>query len=127
MKFFVEKKLFNDELMNSILANDNECTHDFTELDHLAPLGAHRHIAGLEHAGIDPNSLENLALFCVRCHGLKTSMEKVLARQAKRDRDRSVGVHACCMRFCVVCDPGCRLTRPRGDPIKSLTLTPTLP
>ena len=27
----------------------------------------------------------------------------------------------------VVCDPGCRLTRPRGDPIKSLTLTPTLP
>ena len=40
MRFFIEKKLFNDELMNSFLANDNECTHDITELDHLAPLGA---------------------------------------------------------------------------------------
>jgi hypothetical protein len=73
------------------------------------------YFAGLEHAGLEPKSLDNLALFCVRCHGLKTSMEKVLvshlAKRAKRAGDRSVGVHSSCiLRFCVVCDPGCRLT-----------------
>ena len=118
MRFFVEKKLFKDKLheqMQVYLAIDNRCTHEHLELDHLAPLGAYRHKDGLEHAGIDPNGLENLALFCIRCHGLKTSMEKVLAMEA-RTGDRSVGVHSCCMRFCVVCDPACRLT-PRGNPI----------
>lgn len=119
IKFFIEKKLFKDELhkqMESYLAIDDKCTHDHLEVDHLAPLGAFRHIDGLVHAGIDPNGLENLALFCVSCHGLKTSMEKVLARKARQAGDRSVSVHSCCMRFCVVCDPACRLT-PRGNPI----------
>jgi hypothetical protein len=118
MRFFVERQLFKDkfqEQMEEIQAINLDCTQD-TEVDHLAPLGAFRHIEGLEHFGIDPNGLENLALFCVRCHGLKTSMEKVLAKEAARAGDRSVGVHSCCMRFCVVCDPACRLT-PRGNPI----------
>ena len=35
------------------------------EVDHLAPLGAYRHIDGLEQAGINQNSLDKLALFCV--------------------------------------------------------------
>ena len=65
----IEKKLFKDELhkqMESFLTNidDDRCTHEHLEVDHLAPLGAYRrHIDGLEHAGIDPNGLENLALF----------------------------------------------------------------
>ena len=53
MRFFVEKKLFNDELMNSFLANDNECTHDFTELDHLAPLGQVKEIYEHEVATVE--------------------------------------------------------------------------
>jgi hypothetical protein len=50
-------------------------------------------------------------------------MEKVLAKKARRAGiGRLVFIPlSCCIRFCVVCDPGCRLFRrveaPRGNPI----------
>ena len=55
------------------------------EVDHLAPLGAYRHIDGLEQAGRNQNSLDKLALFCVlwkNQYGESLGQEK--ARRARR-------------------------------------------
>jgi hypothetical protein len=94
MEFFIEMNLFKDELheqMKLFLANghgDGQQVHNDTEFDHLAPLGAYRHIDGLEQAGIDPNSLDNLALFCVLW---RNQYGESLGQEGETGRDPSVG------------------------------------
>ena len=88
------------------------------EVDHLAPLGAYRHIDGLEQAGIDPNSLDNLALFCVLW---RNQYGESLGQEGETGRDRSVGVHSSFLLHKVLCRvrsglPGLfrRVEAPRG-------------
>jgi hypothetical protein len=118
MEFFIEMNLFKDELheqMKLFLANghgdvmamDNKCTHNDTKFDHYitcgaagVPLGAYRHIDGLEQAGIDPNSLDNLALFCVLW---RNQYGESLGQEGETGRDRSVGVHSSFLLHKVLC------------------------
>jgi hypothetical protein len=110
MEFFIEMNLFKDELheqMKLFLANghgDGQQVHNDTEFDHLAPLGAYRHIDGLEQAGIDPNSLDNLALFCVLW---RNQYGESLGQEGETGREpgilRSVGVHSSFLLHTVLC------------------------